>query len=213
MTEFAAQRRQMIDQQLRGRGIMDPKVLAAMGRVHRHLFLDPNDWHNAYGDFPLPIGHGQTISQPYMVARMVELCELKPNEQVLEVGGGSGYQAAVLAQIAKHVFATEIVEPLANRAAEKMQELGIHNVTVENRDGSLGWAEHAPFDAIVVAAAAPDIPQPLTDQLAEGGRLVIPVGSRAFQTLKQYTKHKDGLSLVLDTACRFVNLQGEYGWR
>ena len=166
----------MVADQLRARDIADPRVLEAMARVPRHAFVDPAHRRRAYEDAPLPIGHGQTISQPYIVALMTQLVELKGTERVLEVGTGSGYQAAVLAELAAEVFTIEIVEPLAQAAADRLKALGYGRVTVRAGDGYAGWPDRAPFHGILVTAAADHIPQALLEQLAEGGRLVMPVG-------------------------------------
>ncbi|HWO43168.1 MAG TPA: protein-L-isoaspartate(D-aspartate) O-methyltransferase [Candidatus Eisenbacteria bacterium] len=166
----------MVERDLRRRGIRDPRVLDAMASVPRHRFV-PERWRSAaYDDRPLPIGHGQTISQPYIVAFMTELLELKGREKVLEIGTGSGYQTAVLATLATQVFSIEIIPSLSARAKAVLDQLGFHNVHVKTGDGFFGWPEHAPFDAIVVTAAAPKIPEPLWQQLREGGRLVMPLG-------------------------------------
>ena len=210
--ERSAERREMVEVQLRARGIADPRVLEVMGRVPRHRFVDASLQSQAYEDHPLPIGYGQTISQPYMVARMTELCELAPTDRVLEVGAGSGYQTAVLASLCRAVFATEIVEPLAERAIRVLTSLGLTNATVAFRDGSVGWAERGPFDAILVAAGAPGVPPPLEEQLAEGGRLVIPVGDRTLQVLRRYTRQGAAVVRLDDTPCRFVELHGRHGW-
>jgi protein-L-isoaspartate(D-aspartate) O-methyltransferase len=202
----------MVETQLRRRGISDALVLGVMERVPRHLFVSSTLRPQAYDDHPLPIGGGQTISQPYMVARMTELCALKPTDRVLEVGAGSGYQTAVLSCLCQHVYATEILPELVDGAGRALAEIECSNVTLEHRDGSLGWSECAPFDAILVAAGAPDVPQALKDQLAQGGRLVIPVGGRGLQTLQLLVRRGDDFQLTLDTPCRFVSLRGEHGW-
>jgi len=169
-------REEMVAAQIEERGVRDPRTLAAMRKVPRHLFVPPNLVRDAYSDHPLPIGHGQTISQPYIVAFMTEALGLRGGEKVLEVGTGSGYQAAVLAEIAARVYTIEIVAPLADEARERLARLGYRNVEVRAGDGYQGWAEAAPFDAVIVTAAAPRIPEPLKQQLKDGGRLVIPVG-------------------------------------
>jgi len=171
-------RQEMVEQDLAGQGrdITDRRVLEAMARVPRHRFVPEDLAYVAYADRPLPIGHGQTISQPYIVALMTQLVEPKPGDKALDIGTGSGYQAAVLAEVCKEVYSIEIVEPLAEEAKKRLAELGYKNVTVRHGDGYRGWKEHAPFDAIVVAAAPDKVPQPLVDQLAPGGRMVIPVG-------------------------------------
>ncbi len=203
----------MVARQLESRGIRDERVLSAMRRVPRHHFVDQPKWDLAYGDHPLPIGYGQTISQPYMVARMIELCELGEADRALEVGAGCGYQSAVLAELCRQVFAVEIVAELAQQAAENLREIGIDNVVVAHMDGSSGWADHAPFDAILVAAGAPAVPPPLFDQLAEGGTMVVPVGqTRGIQMLQIHQRKGDEWSTEYDTPCRFVDLQGSYGW-
>ncbi|HYW78146.1 MAG TPA: protein-L-isoaspartate(D-aspartate) O-methyltransferase [Thermoguttaceae bacterium] len=188
---YAAARRAMVQRQLIGRDITDERVLYALGRVPRHLFVPPAQQHMAYEDHPLPIGHNQTISQPYIVALMTQLVRLKPEARALDIGTGSGYQAAVLAGLCKEVYSIEIVEPLAEEATRLLDRLGYDNVTVRHGDGYRGWPEHAPFDAIIVAAAAEEIPGPLVDQLAPGGRLVMPVGN-FFQDLILVEKRSDG---------------------
>lgn len=181
----------MVNQQLMTRGIENPRVLEAMRAAKRHLFIPPPRDRDAYADRPLPIGHGQTISQPYIVALMTELIQPREDFRVLEIGAGSGYQAAVLAEIVDQVYTVEIVEPLSVWAAERLELAGYENVTVKHADGYYGWEEHAPFDAIVVTAAAPHIPPPLIEQLKDGGRMIIPVGSR-FRTQQLVLVEKDG---------------------
>ncbi|MCA9673340.1 MAG: protein-L-isoaspartate(D-aspartate) O-methyltransferase [Myxococcales bacterium] len=203
-------RREMVERQLRKRGISDERVLAAMEEVPRHIFVGSRE--DAYGDHPLPIGQGQTISQPYMVARMVELAELEPSDRALEVGAGCGYQAAIMSRLCAEVVAIEIVPELAERAQLVIEQLGYDNVQVVLGDGSQGYRARAPYDAIIVAAGAPRVPPPLAVQLADGGRLVIPVGDRFLQSLKRYIRHGDELVGQEDTPCRFVDLKGEHGW-
>jgi protein-L-isoaspartate(D-aspartate) O-methyltransferase len=186
-------RRRMVEEQLVRRDIEDPKVLAAMGRVPRHRFVPEALQFRAYADHPLPIGSGQTISQPYIVALMTQLAELEPDDTVLEIGTGSGYQAAVLAEIARQVYTIEIVPELAETAKARLAELGYRNVTARTGDGYAGWKEAAPFDAILVTAAPPEVPPPLVEQLAPGGILVIPVGPQSrTQRLLRIEKSADG---------------------
>jgi protein-L-isoaspartate(D-aspartate) O-methyltransferase len=201
----------MVIEQLAHRGIRDPRVLGAMGTVARHRFVDPVLAGDAYDDRPLAIGFGQTISQPYMVARATELAAPRATDRALEVGAGSGYQTAVLAELCAEVFAIEIVPPLAARAAQALAETGYKNAVVECFDGSGGWPEHAPFDLIIVSAGAPRIPPLLVDQLADGGRLVIPVGGPAEQELAVVRREGDHYVTAYDTRCRYVDLQGRFG--
>jgi len=199
----------MVETQIVARGVRDQRVLAAMREVPRHLFVGPSESARAYEDHPLPIGGNQTISQPYIVALMTELAEVGPQDKVLEIGTGSGYQSAVLSKLAREVYSIEIVPELARQSAERLKKLGYVNVTVREGDGYRGWPEHAPFDAIIVTAAPDRIPQPLLDQLAPGGRMVIPVGS-FFQELKVLSKDKDGKISEKDIIpVRFVPMTGE----
>ncbi len=205
----AARRAKMVEAQIAARGVRDPRVLAAMRKVPRHLFVESTARGEAYEDRPVPIGNNQTISQPYIVALMTELLELPPHARVLEIGTGSGYQSAVLGEIAAEVYSIEILPDLASAAADKLKELGYANVEVRAGDGYRGWPEHAPFDGIIVTAAPERIPQPLIDQLAVGGRMVIPVGG-FFQELKVFTKEKDGRITEKDMIpVRFVPMTGE----
>jgi len=205
----ARQRARMVETQIAARGVRDPRVLAAMRKVPRHLFVETSARGHAYDDNPLPIGNNQTISQPYIVALMTELLELPPKARVLEIGTGSGYQSAVLAEIASDVYSIEILPELAQAAGRKLKDLGYSNVEVREGDGYRGWSEHAPFDGILVTAAPERIPQPLVDQLAVGGRMVIPVGG-FFQELKVFTKEKDGHVSEKDIIpVRFVPMTGE----
>ena len=197
----------MVSKQIESRGVRDPRVLRAMRAVPRHRFVPESQQDAAYDDQPLPIGHRQTISQPYIVALMSELAAVKPGDTVLEVGTGSGYQAAVLAEMGAKVFSIEIVEPLAKRADRTLRELG-YAVKVRHGDGYAGWPDHAPFDAVVVTAAPPKIPAPLKEQLKIGGRLVIPVG-KYFQSLVVVTRTKDGFREENVLPVRFVPMTGK----
>ena len=202
-------RQRMVEDDLAGRGIRDQKVLDAMGRIRRQEFVSEDHRNQAYADRPLPIGHGQTISQPYIVALMTELALPKPAGRVLDIGTGSGYQAAVLGELCKEVYSIEIVKPLADDARARLARLGYKNITVRDGDGYRGWPEHAPFDAIIVAAAPDHVPKPLVDQLAPGGRLVIPVG-RFFQELVLIEKQPDGTIKRREVAgVAFVPMTGE----
>ncbi len=211
--DWAAERRGMVDTQLRPRGIRDPRVLAAMGEIPREEFVPPELRLMSYQDDPVPLGHGQTISQPYMTALMAQELELTGTETVLEVGAGSGYAAAVLGALARSVISIDIVPAMAQLARENLRRTARGwNVTVLDGDGSLGCAELAPFDAISVAAAAPDIPAALLEQLRDPGRLVIPVGSRDNQELRVLRKLGGRVELRVSTLCRFVPLRGGEGW-
>ncbi|HEQ60309.1 MAG TPA: protein-L-isoaspartate(D-aspartate) O-methyltransferase [Firmicutes bacterium] len=193
---------------MEARGVKDPKVLAALRKVPRHLFVPEAERSSAYADHPLPIGEGQTISQPYIVAFMTEQLRLKGGEKVLEIGTGSGYQAAVLAEIGGEVYTIEIVEPLATRAAALLEQLGYQNIHVKSGDGYQGWPEHAPFDAIMVTAAPDHVPQPLVDQLKVGGRMILPVGDW-FQDLRVVVKTEQGVLQQDVLPVRFVPMTGE----
>jgi protein-L-isoaspartate(D-aspartate) O-methyltransferase len=209
-SQYVNARERMVQKDLRGRDITDKKVLSVMGKVKRHLFVEKNLWDVAYNDYPLSIGEGQTISQPYIVALMTQYLNLKPTDRVLEVGTGSAYQAAVLAELVEKVYSIEIKKELAEKAAARLKELGYNNVTVKQGDGYAGWPEHAPFDAIIVTCAASHIPPPLTAQLNEGGRLIIPVGSTPFyQNLTLITKVKGELKEEQVSGVRFVPMTGE----
>jgi protein-L-isoaspartate(D-aspartate) O-methyltransferase len=211
--EFAQQRCEMIEKQLRRRGIQDPRVLAAMNAVRREEFVPQEFRAKAYEDAPLPIGEGQTISQPYMVAAMTAALQLSGQERVLEVGAGCGYQAALLSQLAKSVFTIECRSRLASSAAERLGRLGYPNVHVHCGDGTLGLPELAPFDAILVAAAAPQVPEPLRTQLGEGGRLIVPVGSSEDQELQLIERQGNSFCKTVLEGCRFVPLVGHHGWK
>ena len=206
------QRARMVEEQLRSRGIRDPRVLEAMSKVPREEFIASNDLRDAYGDHPLPIGAGQTVSQPYIVAAMVEALELQPRDRVLEVGTGTGYEAAILGELAAEVWTIERHEELVDKARQILARLGYSNVHVVHGDGSLGLPEHTPFDKILVAAAAPRIPDSLVAQLAVGGRLVVPVGNRTDQQLHILRKLGSGIVVTTHDLCRFVPLIGEEGW-
>ncbi len=206
-------RRTMVETQLVPRGIKDRRVLEAMLKVPRHLFVDESIRHRAYEDMALPIGEGQTISQPYMVALMTELLELKGDERVLEVGTGSGYQAAVLAELAREVYSMERIEALITRARERLRSLGYDNVHIICGDGTRGLPEKAPFDGIIITAGTPGVPEPLKAQLADGGTLVAPVGGRFSQQLVRLRKKGADFSEEYLTPCVFVPLIGEYGWK
>lgn len=210
--ERLEERMDMVETQIRRRGVTDEEVLAAMRKVPRHEFVPEQHKAQAYADHPLPIGYGQTISQPYIVALMTELLELKHTDRVLEIGTGSGYQAAILAEIVAEVYTVEIIEPLAIAARERLKRLGYTNVHVLHADGYYGWEEHAPYDAIIVTCAPDHIPQPLVQQLKDGGRLVIPVGPPGgYQTLWQITKQGDQIKKRNVTGVLFVPLTGEHG--
>jgi protein-L-isoaspartate(D-aspartate) O-methyltransferase len=213
MTAFDRRRQEMVTRQLRARGINDPRVLAAMAAVPREHFVGRERVHEAYADQPLPIGAGQTISQPYVVARMAELAEIRPSERVLDVGSGSGYQAAVLAQLADEVFGVEIRRELADIATKRLLEMGLSRVPIRVGDGGYGWAEHAPYDAILVAAAAGDVPVPLLAQLADGGRMVIPLGDPLQQELVRIVRRGDDFARRSFGPVRFVSFMGDYGER
>jgi protein-L-isoaspartate(D-aspartate) O-methyltransferase len=210
--EATSRREQMVRDQLEARGIRDARVLAAMNKVPRERFVDEAMRERAYDDGPLPIGGGQTISQPYMVARMSELGQLRGNERVLEIGAGSGYQTAILAELAGQVFAVEVRPELGQQAERRLQALGYRNVEVGVFDGTYGWAERAPYDVILVAAGAPEIPPLLVAQLADGGRLIVPVGPRQGQRLAVVTRRGDDFETEWTTPCMFVDLVGRYGW-
>jgi len=200
----------MIENDIKGRGIKDRKVLEVMGKIPRHLFVDEGLRNRAYSDYPLPIGEGQTISQPYVVASMTEALKLKSSDRVLEIGTGSGYQTAVLAEIVKEVYTIEIRKSLADMAAKRLKNLGYKNVKVKYADGYFGWQEYAPFDAIIITAAANHIPPPLIKQLKEGGRLILPLGSTVYyQNLTLVTKKKGDLDVEQMGSVAFVPMIGE----
>lgn len=210
--EFDRKRLEMVEYQLKARGIRDRRVLDAMSRVPRHVFVPDKLRNRVYCDTPLHIGEGQTISQPYMVALMTEILELTGSEKVLEVGTGSGYQAAILAELADFVYSIERIASLAEKARQRLEVLGYTNVEVRVGDGSIGLQSEAPFDAIIVTAGAPEVPGSLCSQLAEGGRLVVPVGSRTLQRLHLARRKHGQLTTTESTGCVFVPLIGEEGW-
>jgi protein-L-isoaspartate(D-aspartate) O-methyltransferase len=211
--DYGQLRKLMVERQLVPRGIADRRVLEAMRKVPRHLFVDEPARGKAYDDSALGIGEDQTISQPYMVAVMTELLGLSGREKVLEIGTGSGYQAAVLAELAGDVYTIERVESLSARAGEVLRSLGYGNVHLRVGDGTRGWPEFAPFDRIIITAGAPDLPAPLIGQLAEGGAILAPVGDRFSQQLLKATMHKGKLSKEFHVPCVFVPLVGEHGWK
>ena len=211
--DYQRQRNLMVDTQIISRGVNDARVIAAMRKVPRHLFMDESSWYKAYDDMALPVGEGQTISQPYMVAVMTELLSLGGDEKVLEIGTGSGYQAAVLAELSRELYTIERIQSLSDRAREVIAELGYSNIHMKVGDGTLGWPEAAPFDRILITAAAPSVPEPLVNQLSEGGILVAPVGDRFSQQLVRLLKQKGNLLKEYQTPCVFVPLVGEHGWK
>jgi protein-L-isoaspartate(D-aspartate) O-methyltransferase len=203
----------MVTTQIEARGIHDYRVLEAMRKVPRHLFVGEALQDQAYGDFPLPIGEGQTISQPYIVAEMTQALEVTPDDRVLEIGTGSGYQTAILAELAFRVYSIERVRELFVGSRRLLDQLGYHNVVLKCSDGTLGWPGESPFDAIIVTAGAPDVPDKLVQQLTVGGRMVIPVGDRFSQTLLKIRKDESGTHTTNLGGCRFVKLIGEHGWK
>lgn len=211
--EFSLARKRMVEQQIFARGIRDPRVLAAMGSVQRHCFILPENLPWAYSDGAQPIGHGQTISQPYIVALMTELLAVQPANRVLEIGTGSGYQAAVLGELAAEVHTAELIPELARQAGKTLAALGYAHVHVHTGDGSRGWPEAAPFDRILVAAAAPEAPHALLDQLVEGGRLIVPVGSRRVQRLEVWERTGQEYTCRNEMEVCFVPLRGQFGWK
>jgi protein-L-isoaspartate(D-aspartate) O-methyltransferase len=211
--DYSKARQKMVDEQIASRGIKDVRVLNALNKVPRHLFVEEALQGQAYNDYPLPIGEKQTISQPFMVALMTQALELKGDERVLEIGTGSGYQAAILAELTEWVYSIERIRSLANRARRILYELHYYNVEIGITDGTQGWKEKAPFQAITVTAGSPDVPQPLLDQLTMGGRLVVPVGDAFSQTLVRVIRTKKGFKREDMGGCHFVRLIGEYGWQ
>lgn len=211
--DFAVLRKRMVEEQLKARGIKDQRVLAAFERVERHKFLPLAVRESAYADFPVPIGEGQTISQPYIVALMTECLSLSGDEKVLEIGTGSGYQTAILAELSKEVYSIERFETLAEKARQMLIESGYSNVKLKTGDGSMGWPEEAPFDRIIITAAAARVPLPLTEQLKEGGKLILPMGESFSQVLSLFEKKKERLESTQVCGCVFVPLVGKYGMK
>jgi protein-L-isoaspartate(D-aspartate) O-methyltransferase len=210
---FDILRKRMVEEQLMPRGINDQKVLQAFYKVERHLFMPRELRETSYADYPVPIGEGQTISQPFIVALMTECLGLSGEEKVLEIGTGSGYQTAILAELAKEVYSVERFAKLSKNAESALRETGYQNVKLKVGDGSLGWPEEAPFDRIIITAASPRIPLPLTEQLKDGGRLVLPLGESFSQMLTVVEKKGNKLESTEVCGCVFVPLVGKYGWR
>lgn len=206
-------REEMVKKQIAARGIDDSRVLEALRAVPRHLFVDEALRDQAYGDFPLPIGQGQTISQPYIVAEMTQALQLNQDDRVLEIGTGSGYQAAVLAKIAYRVYTVERIHSLYIRTRKLFDELGYHNIVTRFSDGTCGWREEGPFDAIIVTAGSPQIPAPLVEQLGDEGRMIIPVGDAYSQELTKLYRDQHGIHQTELGGCRFVKLVGDHGWK
>ncbi|MGD9042402.1 MAG: protein-L-isoaspartate(D-aspartate) O-methyltransferase [Desulfobacterales bacterium] len=211
--KYKRQREEMVQKQIAARGITDPKVLAAFRKVPRHLFVSEALRDQAYGDYPLPIGEQQTISQPYIVAEMTQALEVNKDDRVLEIGTGSGYQAAILAEVVYRVYTIERIRSLYVQTRKLLDELNYHSIVMRCSDGTSGWQDESPFDAIIVTAGAPDVPLILLDQLAEGGRMVVPVGNQHSQDLIKYTKDKKGVHKTNLGGCRFVKLIGAHGWK
>jgi protein-L-isoaspartate(D-aspartate) O-methyltransferase len=211
--KYDRRREEMVKRQIEARGVTDPQVLAAMGKVPRHLFVSEALRDQSYGDFPLPIGEQQTISQPYIVAEMTQALQPSEDDRVLEIGTGSGYQAAILAEIVFRVYSVERIHSLFVKSRKLFDNLNYHNIVTKYSDGTSGWAEESPFDGIIVTAGAPEIPNLLVSQLAVGGRMVIPVGNRYSQDLVKLYKNEQGIHKTNLGGCRFVKLVGEYGWR
>jgi protein-L-isoaspartate(D-aspartate) O-methyltransferase len=214
--EFLKYRRlrdEMVRQQIEARGVTEPRVLSALRKVPRHLFVSEALRDQAYGDFPLPIGEQQTISQPYIVAEMTQALDLTPNDRVLEIGTGSGYQAAVLAELAYRVYTIERIRSLYVAARRLFDEMRLYNIVTRYADGTKGWEEEGLFDAIMVTAGAPEVPESVLDQLALGGRMVVPVGNQHTQELIRIVKDGQGIHRTELGGCRFVKLVGEEGWK
>ncbi len=213
MEHFSELRRKMVNEQIITRGITDKKVIDALLKIPRHEFIGPNLWDQVYNDYPLPTGCGQTISQPYMVALMTQLLELTGQEKVLEIGTGSGYQTAVLAELSHDVYSVERFEKLANAAKQVLDTLNYKNISIKVGDGTTGWVEFSPYDCIIVTASSPEIPQPLIEQLTDNGRMVIPVGGAFSQELTLVRKKGDKIITNSICGCVFVPLVGDYGWK
>jgi protein-L-isoaspartate(D-aspartate) O-methyltransferase len=211
--DFALLRKRMVEEQLMPRGIKDPRVLEVFSKVERHQFIPEDLRGSAYADYPVPIGEGQTISQPFIVALMTESLEIGPEDKILEIGTGSGYQAAILAELAKEVYTIERIESLAKKAEALLKDLGYNNITIKVDDGTLGWKENAPFNKIIITAASPRIPLPLTEQLAENGKLILPLGETFSQVLTLVEKKANQLKHQQICGCVFVPLVGKYGWK
>jgi protein-L-isoaspartate(D-aspartate) O-methyltransferase len=209
---YEGARQKMLDSQIRARNVRDPRVLEAVRKVPRHLFVEEALRDRAYLDKALPIGEKQTISQPYMVAAMSEALELTERDRVLEIGTGSGYQTAILAELAESVFSVERIASFVPAARQRLESLGSYNVLIKVGDGTIGWSEHAPYDAILVTAAAPQLPRPLLEQLRVGGRLVVPMGPEESQTLMRIRRGEEGFHEEALGECRFVKLIGRHGW-
>lgn len=212
-SRFARRREEMVRGHIQARGVSGERVLNALRSVPRHLFVSEALADQAYGDFPLPIGEGQTISQPFIVAEMTQALALAPEDRVLEIGTGSGYQTAVLSQLVHRVYTVERIHPLYVRARKLFDQLGYHNIVTRYSDGTLGWDEEAPFDAILVTAGSPSVPEPLVRQLGPGGRMVIPVGDRFSQEMTKIHRDETGIRQTRMGGCRFVKLVGEHGWK
>jgi protein-L-isoaspartate(D-aspartate) O-methyltransferase len=211
--KYERQREEMVRHQIEARGIKDPIVLSAFRSVPRHLFVSEALRDQAYGDYPLPIGEQQTISQPYIVAEMTQALELRKDDRVLEIGTGSGYQAAILAEVVYRVYTIERIRSLYIQARKLLDKLHYHNIVMRCSDGTAGWKDESPFDAIIVTAGAPHVPEKLLEQLAEGGRMVVPVGNQHSQDLIKVVKDKKGIHKSNLGGCRFVKLIGEQGWK
>jgi protein-L-isoaspartate(D-aspartate) O-methyltransferase len=213
LMKYKRLREEMVEKQIEGRGISDPSVLSAFRQVPRHLFVSEALMDQAYSDFPLPIGEQQTISQPYIVAEMTQALEISPEDRVLEIGTGSGYQAAILSQLAFRVYTIERIHSLYIKARKVFDQLGYHNIVTRYSDGSTGWKDESPFDGIIVTAGAPEIPEILINQLKIGGSLVIPTGNQYSQDLIKLVRTSKGVHKFNLGGCRFVKLVGEHGWR